>query len=83
MKYFLGILAIVVGVMMILKTEWLIENFGTSDWAEQHMGTSGGSRLLYKLIGLAIIFGSVMVMTGMMGEIILGTFGSLFGIPQE
>lgn len=82
MKYALGILAIALGIFMIIKTEWIIENFGTSDWAEANMGTSGGSRLLYKLIGLAIIFGSMMVMTGMMGEVILGVFGGLFGIEQ-
>lgn len=82
MLYFLGILAIAFGIFMVIKTEWIVENFGTSDWAEANMGTSGGSRLLYKLIGVAIIFGSMMVMTGMMGEVILGIFGGMFGIEQ-
>lgn len=80
MKYFIGILVIVVGVFMIIKTEWLIENFGSSDWAEANLGTSGGSRLLYKLIGLAFIFGSMMMMTGMLGEIFISIFGKMFGL---
>lgn len=80
MKYIIGFLAIVLGSLMIIKTEWIIQNFGTSSWAEEHMGTSGGSRLFYKLIGLAIIILSVMGMTGMLGGIILAVFGKLFGL---
>lgn len=83
MKYVLGIIVIAVGIFMIIKTEWIVENFGTSDWAEANMGTSGGSRLLYKLIGLAFIFGSMMMMTGMLGEIFISIFGRLFGLPQS
>lgn len=83
MKYILGIMVIAVGIFMIIKTEWIVENFGTSDWAEANMGTSGGSRLLYKLIGLALIFGSMMMMTGMLGEIFISIFGRLFGLPQN
>lgn len=80
MNYVIGVLVIILGVLIVLKTEWIVENFGTSDWAEANLGTSGGSRLLYKLIGIAMIFLSMMAMTGMLGEIILGTFGSLFGV---
>ena len=80
MNIFLGILAIIAGVLIVIYTEWIVENFGTNEWAEQNMGTSGGSRLLYKLIGIAIIFLSMMAMTGMLGEIIIGTFGRLFGL---
>lgn len=78
MKYFLGLLAIVLGVILIIKTEWFIQNFGTNTWAEEHLGTSGGSRLLYKLIGLAIIFIAMMGMTGLLGGFIMATFGKLF-----
>lgn len=80
MSYIIGILAIALGVVLILKTEWFVENFGSSAWAEEHLGTEGGTRLMYKLIGLAMIALSIMGMTGMLGEIIIGTFGSLFGI---
>lgn len=80
MSYVVGILAIAAGVILILKTEWFVENFGASSWAEEHLGTEGGTRLMYKLIGLAMIILSVMGMTGMLGEIIIGTFGRLFGL---
>ncbi|MEK7623345.1 MAG: hypothetical protein AAB408_01580 [Patescibacteria group bacterium] len=80
MTYIIGILAIGVGTLIIFKTEWILENFGSSAWAEAHLGTEGGSRLFYKLIGLAFIILSIMGMTGLLGEVIIGIFGSLFGL---
>ena len=77
MRYFIGILCAVVGVLMILKTEWLIQNFGTSAWAEANMGTSGGSRLLYKLIGLLVIFIGFLVLTNMHEAFLMGTIGKI------
>lgn len=79
MGYFLGMLGIVVGVAIVVKTEWIIQNFGTSAWAEEKMGTSGGSRLLYKLIGIGMIFIATLAMTGQLGGLILGIFSGLFG----
>ena len=80
MKYILGILGVVLGTLLVIKTEWIIENFGTSSWAEEKMGTSGGTRLLYKLIGIAIIFVAMLGMTGLLGGVILSVFGRLFGL---
>lgn len=80
MRYILGILGIVAGTFLIIKTEWFIQNFGTNAWAEEHLGTSGGTRLMYKLIGLIIIFISIMSITGLLGPAVLRTLGPLFGI---
>lgn len=79
MKYVLGLGVIVIGALMVIKTEWFLENFGQSSWAEDKLG-NGGSRLMYKLIGLAAILLSLMAMTGMLGEVILSVFGGLFGL---
>ena len=78
-KYIIGLIAMVVGVFLIIKTEWFIENFGTNAWAEEHLGTSGGTRLMYKLVGLAIILVAMMGVTGLLGNFIMATFGKLFG----
>ncbi len=80
MKYIIGILVIVVGCLLVIKAEWFVQNFGTSSWAEEHLGTSGGTRLMYKLIGIIGIVLAMMGMTGMLGEVIIGTFGRLFGL---
>ena len=80
MKYVVGILAIVVGIFFVIKTEWFVQNFGTSAWAEHYMGTSGGTRLMYKLLGVIIIFLAMAGMTGLLGQWIMATLGSLFRV---
>jgi len=78
MRYVLGFLGVAFGILIVIKTEWIIQNFGTSEWAEAHMGLSGGTRLLYKLIGMVIIFISMLAVTGMLGGFVMGTIGKLF-----
>jgi len=80
MNIVIGILIIVVGCLLVIKSEWFVQNFGTSSWAEEHLGTSGGTRLMYKLFGIAAIVLAMMGMTGMLGEVIIGTLGRLFGL---
>ena len=80
MKFIFGIVGIAIGSLLIIKTEWFIQNFGTSSWAENKMGFSGGTRLLYKLIGLVVIIIATLGMTGMLGGIIISIFGRLFGL---
>ena len=63
-QIFLGIIIIVAGVGMVIKTEWLINNFGRIGWFEEKLGTEGGSRLGYKLLGLIAIFVGIIVLTG-------------------
>lgn len=79
MKYVFALAMVALGALFVIKTEWLIETFGTSEWAESKMGTSGGTRLMYKLMGIAIIFLSLMGLTGQLGGFIMGTVGKLFG----
>lgn len=78
MTFIYGLLGVALGALIVVKSEWIIQNFGSYDWADQHLGTSGGSRLFYKLIGLAIILFSLLSMAGLMDDILLGIFGSLF-----
>lgn len=78
MKYLVVFFAIAVGSFLIIKTEWFIQNFGTSSWAEEHMGTSGGTRLFYKLVGLGVIIIAFLGVSGLLGGIILGIFSRLF-----
>lgn len=79
MKYILALLAVALGALLVIKTEWFIENFGTSDWAESKFGLSGGTRTMYKVIGVIIIFLALMGLTGQLGGFVLAIFGGLFG----
>ena len=76
MNYFLAILAVIGGTLMIWKTEWLVENFGTSAWAESK---GIGTRFLYKIIGLIIIFIALAHLGGFLDNIIWAIFSPLFG----
>jgi hypothetical protein len=74
----IGILMMAAGTVLVFKSEWFYLNFGSIAWAEEHMGTSGGSRLMYKLIGIAFIFFGMLVATNMMQSFIMATIGRLF-----
>lgn len=67
MNILLGILGIAIGVLVVLKSESMLNAFGRIAFFEQHLGTEGGSRLGYKLIGLILIFLGIMIMTNMIG----------------
>ncbi len=75
-----GILGVAAGIHLVIKTDWYLENFGTSDWAEQKFASSGGSRMFYKLIGIVIIMVGFLAATGMLGGFLMGTVGRLFGV---
>ncbi|MFH0857804.1 MAG: hypothetical protein V1848_03600 [Candidatus Magasanikbacteria bacterium] len=76
LKYIVGIGAVAFGFFMVIKTEWFVQNLGTSAWAEEHMGT----RMFYKLVGLTFIVGAVLLATGALGDMFLSIFGRLFGL---
>jgi len=81
-KIILGIIFAGIGTLVILKTEWIINNFGTNAWAEAKFGFSGGSRLFYKLIGIIIIIVGFLLITGMWEGFLIGTVGKLL-IPNS
>lgn len=61
---FLGIIILAVGIVLIIKTEWFLENFGRISWFEKVLGSEGGTRLGYKLLGLVAIFIGIVLATG-------------------
>jgi len=73
----IGLLIMAVGVAPIIKTEYFLETFGRIEFFEIKMGTSGGSRLGYKLLGMATVFIGILVATGMIGGFIAWIFSPL------
>jgi hypothetical protein len=63
-----GLALAVAGTLIVMKTEWLLQNFGRVAWFEKNLGAEGGSRLGYKLMGLVAIFAGLLFMTGLMGN---------------
>ncbi|MFA5000360.1 MAG: hypothetical protein WC545_03305 [Patescibacteria group bacterium] len=68
MSIIVGILLIGAGTLLILKTEWFLSNFGRIAWFEAKLGTEGGSRLGYKLIGIIFLFIGIVSLTGSGGD---------------
>ncbi len=75
----LWLIGVAIGFLIVWKSEWLYQNFGTVSWAEQHLGTEGGTRLFYKLFGFVIIIISMLGVSGLLGGLVLGIFGKMFG----
>ncbi len=76
-----GLLGAALGFVMVWKSNFFAETFGSfSSWADTHLG---GMRMVYKLLGVLVIFISFLVITNLHFIFFRAVFGSLFGIPDE
>lgn len=64
-RIFWGLIAVLIGTAIVMKTEWIVRNMGRMDFFETKLSTWGGSRTGYKLVGLAAIFIGIMMITNM------------------
>ena len=81
LRILIGLFISGAGVFFVIKTEIVLGFFGTVDWAERKLG-GGGSRLFYKLIGIALCFLGFMVMTNLWNAFLEWTLGSILPRPQ-
>ena len=65
MIFFIGLAMLVVGSLITIKSEKVLEMFGRSEFFETKLGSAGGSRLGYKLLGITIALLGIMAMTGL------------------
>ncbi|HEX9664853.1 MAG TPA: hypothetical protein VGA49_03465 [Patescibacteria group bacterium] len=79
MRIILGIILAVVGAVITIKSEALFRTFGRVPFAEKYLGTEGGSRLFYQLLGVLIIIIGFMFITNLVGGIFDWIGRSLFG----
>ncbi len=78
-NFILGLVIVIVGFLIVWKTEWIIANFGYITWAEQHLGTEGGTRIFYKILGIVIILIGYLVMTNILQPFLLNKLSPFFG----
>ena len=75
MRILIGLLVAGFGTLIVLKTEWVVQNFGYMAWAERNLGIFGGTRSVVKFMAvLAILFG-FLYMTNQLN----GFMDSIFG----
>lgn len=76
MRILLGLVGIAIGVALAVKNEYFANTFGTPEFAVKYLGSFGGRRLFYVLLGTIVAILSVMYMTGTFGSLVRGIFGA-------
>ncbi|MCK4553717.1 hypothetical protein KAU19_02020 [Candidatus Parcubacteria bacterium] len=75
MRIIFGLIMFVGGALIVIKSEAILRIVGPVGWFERHLGTEGGSRLGYKLIGLFVCFIGLLIMTNMIGGFVMWFIG--------
>ncbi len=81
-RILIGIIILGFGFAITKYSGWMHQNFGTIGWAEAKMGSMGGSRLLYKLIGIFFIFIGIMLITNLFGSFATWALSPLVNLGQ-
>ncbi|HRY63435.1 MAG TPA: hypothetical protein P5267_02430, partial [Patescibacteria group bacterium] len=74
MTYDFSLLVIVLGFLLVRYSNYLVDNLGHSEWAEHYLGVYGGSRLMWKLIGIILIICSLLAISGLGQALLLSFF---------
>lgn len=77
-RIFVGLILVALGAVITIFANKIHEALGPIAWAEDHLGTEGGSRLFYKFIGIGLSIVGFLIMTNMISSIILGIVKMLF-----
>ena len=78
-RIILGLIIVVIGAIITIYSEAIYRFIGPIPSAEKYLGTEGGSRLAYKLIGILGCIIGFMVMTNLIAGVFGWIFTNLFG----
>lgn len=78
-RIFLGLLITIAGALITIKADVVYRAVGPIPTAEKFLGTEGGSRLAYKLIGIILAILGFMIMTNLISGVLEWLVQSLFG----
>ena len=71
MRIVLGLIILVAGAGMVMKTEFLVNNFGRIPFFDKYLGSEGGTRLGYKIIGLLTAFIGILMVTNLYNDFMM------------
>jgi len=74
MERIFGLFLMFLGLAMVIKTFWFLNNVGRMSWAEKYLDLNGGSVMGYKLMGIVIFFLGFILLSGWMDSIVLSIF---------
>jgi len=80
MNIILGLILVVVGALLTIKSETFYRITGPIGWAERYLGTEGGTRLFFKFLGVLVILLGFTVMVGLWNTLLSATLGKMFGL---
>ena len=80
LRILIGAILVVLGAAVVIRTNVVMDFFGSMDFADKYLG-GGGSRLMYKLIGILVCFIGFMYATNLWTAFLQATLGSL--LPQQ
>jgi len=79
-RILLGLVLVGIGAVITIYANKIYEAMGPMAWAEEHLGSEGGTRLMYKLIGVGLIVLGFMLATNLLTSLIVSILGAVF--PQ-
>lgn len=84
MRIFYGIIAVIVGTVL-LKYNFKLANYtGRQDWIESKLG-AGSTYFVYKLLAIVVVLGGLLAVTGLGGSVlnwVLSPFQHLLNLNQ-
>ena len=78
----IGIVLVIVGATITVKGTKIYEWFGSMDWADHYLGP-GGSRLMYRLIGILMSLIGFMVATNLWTAFLHATIGEWLNLNPK
>lgn len=76
-SFFIGLVCIAIGVVLVWKSRWLVDNFGHIGWADKYLGAMAGTYTFYRLLGVILAFGGFLYMFGLFDNLVGAIFGPL------
>jgi len=75
----MGLIGVAIGVLLVWKSDKVVESVGPIEWAEKFFGP-GRSSNGYQVVGIVIIFFSFAIMTNLIGGMLKFVFSGMLGI---
>lgn len=74
-RILIGTVLVIIGFIIVWKTRKFIETFGSIAWADAKLG-GGGTSIMYKTIGIILIFVGFMYATNLWNAFLEATLGA-------
>ena len=82
MNLLVGGIIMALGIWMAVKSNSMLSNFGRIAFFENYLGTEGGSRLGYTLLGIVVTVIGMMVFTNLFGNFLTWILSPLIELSQ-